>query len=290
MRFLRIMRKPTGGPRSRGATDKIADRQGWKAAVRPTRGEKSRAPVEEVHRIRVLAKRLCAYLRLFRGTAPEKALEIEEKRIRRIAESLGRVRDETVCLQTLRWLAGKENEESHRKWLREALAHFSDSARGDGDPRTIGRARIAIEARRLRLLALIDEHPPQERRLEELLRREYGKSRQAMREAVREGSPEAFHRWRKRVKRLTYQTEIFSASPRRSLARLEAKFIRLGKLLGRLQDLQVLKRWIEAQPIASERKLLPLIEGWMGRYRQETERAGGRCFRMGKAEFLSLLR
>lgn len=271
--------------------DEIAASQVWNKAVRGrTGGGRSLAPVEEVHRIRVLAKKLRAYLRLFRGTVPQKALEIEERRIRRIADSLGRARDQTISLQTLRWLAGKERKERHREWLRAALAHLPEPAGGAVDARTLARARAAIEARRERLLHLIDEHPPRVRTLKDLLRSEYGKSRQGMREALAEGSPEAFHRWRKRVKRLGYQTEIFCTSSRRSLARLEAKLLDLGKLLGKHQDLRVLQSRIEAQPGATERKLLPLIADWMRRYREKAERQGERCFRMRKDEFLSLLR
>ncbi|QSR84597.1 CHAD domain-containing protein [Methylacidimicrobium sp. B4] len=284
------MRKPTGRPRRGRGAEKEASGRRWEAAVRSrTRVADSASLVEEVHQIRVLAKKLRAYLRLLRGTLPEKLLEREERRIQRIAAGLSPARDAAICRQILRWLVAKEGKEIRRERLRAALAHFPEAVGGNVDPRAIARARAGIEARRRRLLKLIDEHPPQEQKLEKLLRSEYGKSRQRMREALREGSPDAFHQWRKRVKRLGYQTEIFCTSSRRSLARLEAKLVRLGKLLGKLQDLRVLKNRIEAHAASAEQKLLPLLEDWMAHYRKEVEREGEDCFRLGKGKFRTLL-
>ncbi|WP_196799576.1 CHAD domain-containing protein [Verrucomicrobium sp. 3C] len=256
---------------------------------RQARLEKSLTLPKEVHEIRVLAKKLRAYLQLFRGTFPERCVSLEEKRIKQIARNLSRARDEDICRQVLRWLAAKENKESRRKWLQATLVPFPEPAATDLDKRMLAQARKGIEARRLRLLALIGKHSAKEGKLEELLQKEYGKSRRAMGEAVHEGSPEAFHQWRKRVKRLGYQIEVFCTPSRKGLARLERKFLRLGRLLGKLQDLHVLKGWIESQANSPARKLVPLLDGWMARYRKEAEREGRRCFRMSKGKFLSLL-
>ncbi|MGD9895871.1 MAG: CHAD domain-containing protein [Candidatus Methylacidiphilaceae bacterium] len=289
IRFRTVMRKPSGGRSGREDAGASTRRQRWEAAVqRQTRSEKRLSSAEEVHQIRVLAKRLRAYLRLFRGTIPEKILELEERRIQRIARNLGQARDKTICIQTLRWLAAKEKKESHREWVRAALLRLSEAGAGL-DVQRISRARSAIETRRQRLLTLIDRYSPREGKLEEALRREYGRSRRGMREAFREESPEAFHEWRKRVKRLGYQTECFCSSSRGRCARLEAELIRLGRLLGKLQDLHVLKSWIQAQSLSSRSKLVRLLEKWMSWYRKEVEREGRRCFYMRKREFVSLL-
>lgn len=290
MRFHGIMRKPTDRPRRSGATDKNAPRRGWEAAVRSrTRRETSSSLVEEIHLIRVLAKKLRAYLRLFRGTFPEKTVKIEDRRIQRIAKDLSRVRDEAICRQVLQWLGSKEKKESRRERLQAALARFPVPAGVDSNQRKLVREAAAIEARRLRLLALIDKHPPREGKLEERLEKQYGKSRRGMREALRKGSPEAFHQWRKQVKRLGYQVEMFCTRSQRSLASLERKFVRLGRTLGRLQDLRVLESRIETQGGFPERKLLRLLNSWMTRYRKEAELEGKSCFQMRKREFLSLL-
>ncbi|VVM07548.1 hypothetical protein MAMC_01687 [Methylacidimicrobium cyclopophantes] len=256
---------------------------------RETRPEKSLSVAEEVHQIRVLAKKLRAYLRLFRGILPEKTLRLEEKRIQCIARELGRARDEEICRQVLRWLATKEKKASHRRWARMALGDLPKTAGRELDARKLLRARRRIEARRLRLLALIDQYPPQEGKLTESLQKEYEKSRRGMREALREGSPEAFHRWRKRVKRLGYLMELFCTSSRRRLGRLQGKLLRLGRLLGRLQDLRVLRGRIEGQAASTDRSLVPLLDKWMTRYRKEAERVGERCLSMGKREFRRLL-
>lgn len=255
-----------------------------------TRPEKSPSVAEEVHQIRVLAKKLRAYLRLLRGSVPGKLVPLEEKRIKRIAGNLGRARDEEICRQILQWLAAKGDKESRRKRVRAALVHCPEPAATGLDRRTLVQARKGIEARRLRLFALLDEHPVQERKLEELLKKEYGKSRRGLRKALRDGSPEAFHQWRKRVKRLGYQIAMFCPSSRRRLARLETKFLRLGSLLGRLHDLHVLKARIERGAVPTERKLVSLVDDWTARYQKKAIRKGRRCFRISKGKFLSLLR
>ncbi|MDD2675931.1 MAG: CHAD domain-containing protein [Methylacidiphilaceae bacterium] len=282
------MRKPTcrTGRREVGGGSALR----WKVAIRrQTRSEKSPTLAEEVHQIRVLAKKLRAYLRLLRGSVPEKLVQLEEKRIKRIAGNLGRARDEEICRQILQWLAAKGDKEGCRQGVRAALVHFPDAAATGLDRRKLVQARKGIEARRLRLLALLDEHPAQEGKLEELLKKEYGKSRRGMRKALRDGSPEAFHQWRKRVKRLGYQTAMFCPSSRKRLARLETKFLRLGSLLGRLHDLHVLKARIERRATPLEPKLVPLVDDWTARYRKEAEQEGRRCFRTSKGKFLSLL-
>jgi CHAD domain-containing protein len=290
MPFDRSMRKPTNGSRRRGGTAGSRSVLCWKVAIRrQTRSEKSPTLAEEVHQIRVLAKKLRAYLRLLRGSLPEKLVQLEEKRIKRIAGNLGRARDEEICRQVLQWLAAKGDKESRRQRVREALVPFPEPAATGLDRRKLVQARRGIEARRLRLLALLDAHPAPEGKLEELLKKEYGKSRRGMLEALRDGSPEAFHQWRKRVKRLGYQTAMFCPSSRRRLARLETKLLRLGSLLGRLHDLHVLKARIERRAVPPERKLVPLVDDWTARYQKKAIRQGRRCFRISKGKFLSLL-
>ncbi|CAB4243043.1 protein of unknown function [Methylacidimicrobium sp. AP8] len=287
--FPAVGRKPALRPEEGGAG---ADdfRQRWMVVVgKATRLEEGLSEAEEVHRIRVIVKRLRAYLRLLRGSVPEKLLVEEDKRIKRIAVGLSPARDAVVCRQTVEWLAAREKKESRRERLRAVLARFADRAGSGVDPRKIARARAVIEASRRRLLHWIEKRPPEEETVEERLKREYGKGRRGMRDALREGSPEAFHRWRKRVKRLGYQAEMFSVPSRQRLSRLEKRLVRLGRLLGRLQDLQILKSRIEALPGPPERELLGRIDAWTARYRKEAEREGDRCFRMPKSEFLSLL-
>lgn len=71
----------------------------------------------------------------------------------------------------------------------------------------------------------------------------YRAARQAWKKAACKGAPdEAFHQWRRRVKRLLYQSEFLGR--RASLARFTKRVDRLGEVLGNLQDATVAADWL----------------------------------------------
>lgn len=74
----------------------------------------------------------------------------------------------------------------------------------------------------------------------------YRAARQAWKDARRRNAPdEAFHAWRRRVKRLLYQCEYLGGRAR--LARFTKGVDRLGELLGEVQDVCMAEDWLRRQ-------------------------------------------
>jgi hypothetical protein len=74
----------------------------------------------------------------------------------------------------------------------------------------------------------------------------YRAAREAWKEARRPNAPdEAFHAWRRRVKRLLYQCEYLGGRAR--LARFARLVDRLGETLGEIQDVCMAERWLGTQ-------------------------------------------
>jgi hypothetical protein len=74
----------------------------------------------------------------------------------------------------------------------------------------------------------------------------YRAARETWREARRRNAPdEAFHAWRRRVKRLLYQCEYLGGRAR--LARFTRRVDRLGETLGEIQDVCMAEHWLAKQ-------------------------------------------
>lgn len=74
----------------------------------------------------------------------------------------------------------------------------------------------------------------------------YRAARETWKEARRRNAPdEAFHAWRRRVKRLLYQCEYLGGRAR--LARFTKRADRLGELLGEIQDTCMAESWLRRQ-------------------------------------------
>lgn len=75
----------------------------------------------------------------------------------------------------------------------------------------------------------------------------YRAAREAWKDARRRNAAdEAFHAWRRRVKRLLYQCEYLGRRAR--LARFTRRVDRLGETLGEIQDVCMAEKWLGQQP------------------------------------------
>ncbi len=75
----------------------------------------------------------------------------------------------------------------------------------------------------------------------------YRAAREAWKDARRRNAAdEAFHAWRRRVKRLLYQCEYLGRRAR--LARFTRRVNRLGETLGEIQDVCMAEKWLGHQP------------------------------------------
>ena len=105
------------------------------------------------------------------------------------------------------------------------------------------------------------------------IHRVYRRSRSRMRTAYRDPSDEAFHAWRKQVKRARYHMEALEPVEPEVVGGLARSFFVLGEMLGQEHDLAQLRMGIGADqrlvPDAADRRLLVALIGQeQGRLRE----------------------
>lgn len=215
------MRSITAGEWLRGLLLQLVDRAGFDVDDLKTH------PEEALHRLRLRMKKAEALLQLSRGAVPKpqrKMLRGQMKEVKnvggdqrdalvlgKLAEKLGRPRG--LCLEVqevpaLKISVGK---------LRNLVENLSNSLAG-----------LSFES-----LTWDD--------LQENYADCYRAGRKRMRRAKATGVPEEFHRWRKRVKALHYQSQALHRWLEKRKSRL-GRTRRLARLLGREQDLSLLEK------------------------------------------------
>lgn len=189
-------------------------------------------PEEALHRLRLRMKKAEALLRLSRGAVRKQARKMLREQMKEVKNVGGPQRDALVL--------GKLAKKLGRpKGLCLELPEVP---------------ALKIPIRKLRGLveklrqALADESfdSLDWEDLQENYAACYRAGRRRMRKAEASGAPEAFHRWRKRVKALHYQSQALHRGLEKRKHRLQDTR-RLAKLLGREQDLSLLEEEIGAQ-------------------------------------------
>lgn len=210
--------------------------------------ESGRLPARARHEIRIATKRLRAWWRLGRPVASRTAIRNADRRLAAAAQLLAPLRDVDVMRQLLRRLAAKTEAAGGDRtpWDRLGL-----QLAAGGSP---SGALTAPDALRRQLLRSFTSDDAAWRRLpvaagnETILAemvRMYRRVRKRGRRAFRRDTADALHAWRKWVKTYLLQLELLQAArPRRALDRLVSDFARLGRMLGRSQDLAILDGWI----------------------------------------------
>jgi CHAD domain-containing protein len=201
---------------------------------------------EDLHQVRVTIKRLRALLRLVRPIVSDAFCDRENRRLKATADRLAFFRDTTVSRQTLATLARRFADQRSEEAFELVLARFVEQS---PDPRRFSVRRE--QALRLVASSLAEAKQSFENMLVPAedwqvlgpgLQKVYGRARNCMMRALTYTTPETFHEWRKQVKYLYYQLQMFgSISPKR----IEAMVGRLHKLedrLGEDHDLAVLER------------------------------------------------
>ncbi len=211
-----------------------------------------------VHVARKALKRQRALLRLVRDEVGYGAYRNENVVLRDVGRLLAPARDAYAQIATLDKLrdayAGTLQPAAFattRAYLDEAYA--AAHHRVFDDPAVMVHVRITLGAARSRLAhwdpasAAAPDRPLAARAIGDGydgigagLHRVYRRGRQAMHRAYEEGTEEAFHEWRKRVKYLRYQLEALEPIWPELLAAHAARLDDLGELLGDEHDLAVL--------------------------------------------------
>lgn len=206
----------------------------------------------DVHETRKCMKRLRALLRIARPSLGEAVFKRENARFRDIAQLLAATRDRHVLIETLVKLQAARGEGDDR--LVAAIAKLRAVIEGAGAEATVppeaeraARAGL-LEARRV--FARIELSGRGFKTIEGGLRRTYAAAREALPEAYRLGTDEAFHELRKHVQQhWRHMLLVSRAWPAVFAARATAAR-NLSQALGDDHDLAVLADFVGGVPSA----------------------------------------
>ena len=201
-----------------------------------------------LHGTRVVTKRLRAWWRLALPLVRRKSVRRAQDRLTVVAQLLAPARDTQVMHQVLIRLAPRARVAPTRAAL-ETVDRQLTAAGGSGAPaaefaslRTqLIRAFKSDAAawRRLPVAAQPDDPLVAE------MARTYRRARRCGRLAARRETPREWHAWRTLVKAHLHQMEFFCAGRRGRWAQRTRDLARLGRLMGRSQDLAILDGWVD---------------------------------------------
>lgn len=234
-------------------------------------GDLGAHPESALHRLRLRMKKADAMLRLSRGAVRKTVRDRLRQQMRVVKKACGSQRDAAVTAKLARELGRKLG-------LQLVLAPFSEAR---------------PQARKLRALILQLRRELGEQIFDGLtwddVRDNYAASyrsgRRRMREAEQTGEVGAFHRWRRRVKALYYQSQAlhgFLGNPGQRLKRTR----KLGKLLGREHDLFLLEAATAAQ--SPDNPWQDAINTRRDKLRPQILALGGRLYKQPAQRFARL--
>jgi CHAD domain-containing protein len=239
-----------------------------------------------LHGTRVVTKRLRAWWQLMRPVAGRTPVRHAQQRLTAVAQMLAPVRDAHVMHQMLRRLSPRVKAGSLRTAL-EAVDRQLTATAAEGAAPAFPQLRNQL-IRVLRSDAAAWRRLPVARTPDELivaeLARTYRRARRRGRRAARRNAARDLHAWRMWVKAYLHQMEFFTAERRRRRPEMIRQLARLGRWLGRGQDLAILDGWVDwrASTGALNRKAAGRVHTLLRR-RQDEVRA--RCERLGRRLF-----
>jgi hypothetical protein len=181
-------------------------------------------PDRAIHAVRTRMKNLRAILLLLKRSVPKESRKAIKILAVNLKDAFAAQRDAFVVAQLRAKLDGHER----------AAPRPEKAAASDGKHKEV-KAEIA------RLIRLISKLAIKGLTWEGVLGlyvKRYRVARQAMQECLRRPSAESFHKWRRPVKDLFYQSQVLQPLAGMKTRRLRAD--RLGDRLGKLNDLQML--------------------------------------------------
>jgi CHAD domain-containing protein len=196
---------------------------------------------EDIHFVRVQCKRLRALLRLLKPVTDVEAVQRENLRLREAGRALSGFRDAFVAGETFQ-----------RVFEGAAPRHMRDASRLLGVHHAHTKSKQDLDAA-LKESAKILHHIADEFRqlpfssrgwtaLAPGLERSYRRARKDYEKCLDRGAShfgDCFHDWRKAVKNLGHQLEVFENLDNQEIRRLRKDVRRLGSLLGEDHDLIV---------------------------------------------------
>lgn len=185
---------------------------------------------DEIHQARLLIKVLRARLHLYEGCLGQ--VPGLDEALRRFNKSLSLRRDYAVAVQTLSELAQGHGGKKFQAVVDELCEYFNRHGEQEGIPRATLEAQVNEILAGIHGIAGFELSPA---RLTAYLQDQLLDCCDTGDAALQDGRCKALHNWRKNVKMLLYQLQIFGVTGGK-LARLIARLDKLGKGLGRVHD------------------------------------------------------
>src|SRR5438552_11539220 len=210
------------------------------AAIAITTGEK-KASDTPVHEVRKHLKKARAALRLIRKEIGHGLFREQDRCLRNVGRLTSEIRDAEVRLQTVRQLQGMT-----QRRRRGAYAKLESMLMLELENFMAAFAEWQIQAVPMleRALANVDCWPLDHfdcKQLRRAVQRTYESARKALACAHASPTPQNFHRFRTRAKRLWYELRILRPVNPVVLKNLSDDLDALGSLLGRAHDLSFLR-------------------------------------------------
>lgn len=243
-----------------------------------------------VHHIRVDIKKLRAWLRLVRGQSNHYDWKIVDRCLRDIARRFSANRDAKIIPATIRRLSRKTTKPKKLAALREVDDYLHSTLASRSFPRVelaeperqlinaLKRQSFAIDSGRIMKLGL---------------KRTYKRAQREGEHAFsRQGSLQDLHRFRRWAKYFCYQIGfVRNAFPDYS-GREQKQLDRLGKRLGRIHDLDVLRHRADAliengDCVAAAMVTNKLIDERIRQLRKTSKRLFEELFNVSPEEFVS---
>jgi CHAD domain-containing protein len=199
----------------------------------------------------------------------------EKAQLREIAALLSPYRDADAMLELLASLRQTRPEMLDERMYAQAHAALQDQREGllhadEGYPPV---ARAAVERLRAARQSLDSWGLPEDSEgLEAALRDSYRRARKAGKHAAASNEVEDYHDWRKRVKELLYQSELFRGTRLGPPARYRKQLDSLAELLGEHHDLSVFEELLAAPAIFPDRTHADQVLALVRHRRRELER------------------
>jgi CHAD domain-containing protein len=239
-----------------------------------------------LHGTRVVMKRLRAWWQLMLPLAGRTAVRRAQDRLTAVAQMLAPARDVHVMHQMLRRLSPRVKTGPVRVALeavdRQLATAAAEGAAPEFPPLRDQLLRVfksdAAAWRRLPVALTPDDLIVAE------MARTYRRARRRGRRAARRDTARDLHAWRMWVKAHLHQMEFFNTERRGRWAEMVQQLARLGRLLGRGQDLAILDGWVDWREStgALNRKTAGRVHTLLHR-RQDELRT--RCERLGRRLF-----
>lgn len=281
-------KRPAAGKRrtqhSSGALDPKSVRTALRAQIAMALAQlEGRAPAdEEVHAARKCIKKARASLRLLRDVLGTETFQRENQALRDAAHPLSATRDAKVLMDVLDSMADRHAvDESSATTLRRSLIRKRKRLQGQAAFRSgivfARQALRAVDRRASRWPLSAGDGTLVIRSLQ----RVYRGGRRALAAATADRSSELLHEWRKQVKYLWHQLQLFEPLPPEIQEIAEASH-KLSDYLGEDHDLAVLRENVLAKKHLLSRRSLESTLGNIAKRQLPLER---KAFALGRRVF-----